>query len=674
MAEVISSAELFGKKNIVSSKELFSSNDIVSSAELFKTQPKPKKGLWDRYVEATGKESEMMGSPANLETLRTVVAGGAAWIPAGIIKSAGIVSGQREDADELANVVQEKIVGTPSTDVGKLTQQQISAPFEKLSEKSQEYADIVYDKTGSPIWATATRVAGEAIPFVAPVAIGKGLKAVRGAVKAPEIDLGKVSEKPTSITPDVSAELKKALPKEEVKAPEVKVKPVEKVEPAADPLITEARKYKTAEEFVKAQGEPVYHGTKGNFDEFSKEKQGTYTGSPSAKEGFFFSRDSVNSKHYAGVGAEGRSYSKELTGDNLKNITNEIFSKKDTIKVLNQWGDNGKIVSQKSLIPMWPKIKAGESSTNIANTVINEMKDALKKAMPKMKEADIAKANNTISLYENKFKNMELTTKETVGDIKDVYLNYKNPMIYDDGGVKKSFVNRIKEAKDKGYDAVIFKNTKDPHLTDVTVVFEPNQIKTKADLTSIWNKAQEGKGTPKAEMPVEGKPAKAALDINKELVEKGFEGLPDNELARYNTIQKVEEVGKVQQLVSNPDFFEMAKGNKPLPEDVHPQVLFNVAINEATKAGNIDMLMDLAKSPIAEQRSLAAQQLGASGWEKPTNNIVKAIQEVKQDRESKIRSPQIKEKVRKVLNEEVKKINLSKEELSWDRFLSKIEC
>lgn len=381
-----------------------------------------QKSLWERGVEATGAESDMMSSPANAEILRTAVGGGAAWIPAGVIKAAGIVSGQREGADELANIVQEKIVGTPSTDVGKLAQKQISAPFEKLSEKSQEYADIVYDKTGSPLLATTTRVAGEAIPFVAPVAVAKGLKAVKGAVKAPEIDLGKVSEKPTSITPDVSAELKASLAKKEVKAPEVKAE------------------------------EPI-----------------------------------------AGV---------------------EKVEPKPTSQV----------------------------------------------------EKPIEPAKN------------------------------------------------------------------------------------------------------------EGKPAKAALDINKDLIEKGFEGLPERELARYSTIQKVEEVGKAQALVSNPDFFEMAKGNKPMPEDVHPQVLFNVAINEATKAGNIDMLMDLAKSPIAEQRSLAAQQLGASAWEKPVNNIVKTINEVKKVRESKIKNPKVKEVIKTKLREEVSKINLSKEELSWDRFLSKIEC
>lgn len=41
-----------------------------------------------------------------------------------------------------------------------------------------------------------------------------------------------------------------------------------------DPLIAEARKYKTAEEFVKAQGTPVYHGTNADFSEFGKTSAG----------------------------------------------------------------------------------------------------------------------------------------------------------------------------------------------------------------------------------------------------------------------------------------------------------------------------------------------------------------------------------------------------------------
>jgi len=625
MAETISSSELFGKNNIVSSKELFGK----------------KKGLWDRYVEATGKESEMMGSPANAEILRTAVGGGAAWIPAGIIKAAGIVSGQREGGDALADFVQEKIVGTPSTDVGKLAQKQIAYPFEKLSEKSQEYADIVYDKTGSPILATATRVAGEALPFVLPFVAGKGLKAGvkagKRVIEPPSIDLGKVSEKPLSITPETprservspeftksvltekeqplkieqkkdfvfadkdselierqadmfeeartgkkivkTKELQKETPIEAKRAKE-DIAPAEKVEPTAnvEPLITEARKYKTAEEFVKAQGEPLYHSTR--TENIPSINQKGFTGDIGEMSG------KTGGKMEKGVFLYGDKESADIFGKNFKD------SSTVEAKV------NGKIYDANS------ESKYG---------------------------------------WED-----DLQIQEIAKD--------------------KKIINQLRKDGYVGVNSVELG-------TPATFVFEPKTIKTKSQLTSIWNKAQEApKAEIKPEMPVEGKPAKAALDINKELVEKGFEGIPERELARYNPIQKVEEVSKAQALVSNPDFFEMAKGNKPLPEDVHPQVLFNVAINEATKAGNIDMLMDLAKSPIAEQRSLAAQQLGASGWEKPINNIVKTIQEVKKGRESKIRSPQIKEKVRKVLNEEVKKINLSKEELSWDRFLDKIVC
>lgn len=438
------------------------------------------KGIWNRGVEASGAESEMMGSPANLETLRTVIGGGAAWIPAGIMQAAtvGEQGGVSEFGEQLAGQVQEKIVGKPSTDVGRLTQKQISAPFEKLSEKSQEYGDIVYDKTGSPILATATRVAGESLPFVLPFVAGKGLKASvkagKRVIEPPSIELGEVNKVPTSITPEVG------------------------------------RSERVSPEFIKSV--------------LTEKKQPLKI--EQKKDWVFADKDSELIERQADM------FEKSRTG-------------KKTVKTKEQ--------------PKEPEIEA---------------------------EKRIAPAE-------------------------------------------------------------------------------------KVEPTQISQAEQVAKPT---EMPVDGKPAKAAVDINKDLVEKGFEGLPDNELARYNPIQKVEEVSKAQALVGNPDFFEMAKGNVPLPQDVHPQVLFNVAINEATKAGNIDMLMDLAKSPIAEQRSLAAQQLGASAWEKPTNNIVKAIQEVKKGRETKVRNPQIKEKVRRVLNEEVKKINLSKEELSWDRFLDKIAC
>lgn len=51
-----------------------------------------------------------------------------------------------------------------------------------------------------------------------------------------------------------------------------------KKEGATDPLPTEARKYKSAEEFVAAQGEPVYHGTTGEFNASKIEGFGMHFG------------------------------------------------------------------------------------------------------------------------------------------------------------------------------------------------------------------------------------------------------------------------------------------------------------------------------------------------------------------------------------------------------------
>jgi len=67
-----------------------------------------------------------------------------------------------------------------------------------------------------------------------------------------------------------------------------------------DDLLSEAKKYKSAEEFVKGQGEPLYHGTKADFNEFrDAENTGVYG------KGIYFYSDnplpkiSVNAKEMA---------------------------------------------------------------------------------------------------------------------------------------------------------------------------------------------------------------------------------------------------------------------------------------------------------------------------------------------------------------------------------------
>ena len=134
------------------------------------------------------------------------------------------------------------------------------------------------------------------------------------------------------------------------------------------------------------------------------------------------------------------------------------------------------------------------------------------------------------------------------------------------------------------------------------------------------------------------KPAKAASDINSKLVKQGFDELPEEELASFTPITKEEQTTRVSQLIGkDPAKAQaMATGLEKVPNDIHPQVLFNAVKNKAIQEGNGEVLRSLASSPIAKQRSLAAQSLGASAFDNGDMDAVKAIAQINKARESKI--------------------------------------
>lgn len=134
------------------------------------------------------------------------------------------------------------------------------------------------------------------------------------------------------------------------------------------------------------------------------------------------------------------------------------------------------------------------------------------------------------------------------------------------------------------------------------------------------------------------KPAKAATDINRKLVSQGIEQLPDHELANFTPITKAEQTEKVATIMGTDleKAQRMAAGVEKIPNDVHPQVLFNAVKNKAIKEGDGEVLRALASSPIAKQRSLAAQSLGASGFENGEVDAVKAMSDINKAREDRI--------------------------------------
>lgn len=91
----------------------------------------------------------------------------------------------------------------------------------------------------------------------------------------------------------------------------------------ADDLVNQAKKYKSAEEFVKAQGTPYYHGTGEEFDNFDLAKSG--------QSGFYFTRQKDEASKFASYKNTGRQIVKEVYLD-IKNPA----PKEEIINAFNQ--------------------------------------------------------------------------------------------------------------------------------------------------------------------------------------------------------------------------------------------------------------------------------------------------------------------------------------------------
>jgi len=114
----------------------------------------------------------------------------------------------------------------------------------------------------------------------------------------------------------------------------------------SDPLLSQARKYKTPEEFVKAHGEPVYHGTSARFTEFDEKKLGSTQGFD--EPGFSFTTDIGSATRYASTYPQKPRY-KWTEADRVaaekSNVIEAYFNKENplTIEDLNKLYSEGKI-------------------------------------------------------------------------------------------------------------------------------------------------------------------------------------------------------------------------------------------------------------------------------------------------------------------------------------------
>ena len=177
--------------------------------------------------------------------------------------------------------------------------------------------------------------------------------------------------------------------------------------------------------------------------------------------------------------------------------------------------------------------------------------------------------------------------------------------------------------------------------------------KIKPHLKDIWDSTRKSfpdvfKPEGKAKVTPEGKitetqskrpagVAKASWDLNRKLVEQGFNELPESELAAYNPTTKKYQIEKTADLITND--YDKAKnislGLEATPGDLQKQTIFNAVKNKAFEDKDSETLRQLALSPVAAERSRIAQQLGAAGYnngEMPVDPV-KAMRDVANARE-----------------------------------------
>lgn len=237
---------------------------------------------------------------------------------------------------------------------------------------------------------------------------------------------------------------------------------------AIDPI-----NYKTADEFIKAHGEPMYHGTMAEFDTFDPNKLGSNTGAKSAKKGFFFTPQKEVAETYVTKGANetGNAFRtqkvidteiQKLTGDNqtraaFKMLQEDMFNR-----------DSGYDIATKKKL----------------NKLLDEYADSV----------------DTVNKYDDEYFMPEDALSGADGSkVIEAYPDLKNPLVHDAKGAKRSpsdYTDLLEKARKDGYDGVVIKNTYDRQhdllnqdAHDVVVVFDEKSIKTKQQLTDIYNQA-----------------------------------------------------------------------------------------------------------------------------------------------------------------------------------------
>ena len=196
----------------------------------------------------------------------------------------------------------------------------------------------------------------------------------------------------------------------------------------------------------------AFHGTKGDITEFDPGLLGVTTGAESARKGFFFSADPETADDYTRMAFSSKVRKDQYNPNRLSELKyeqNEIAATLDRM--------------EKNMAAKYP-----DANQQTIDEMLFQNDDYRK----------LTKRNSEIEAWID----AGYHTREGE-NIMPVKLKLDNPLIHDFKGSnyrEQSYDNLLEQAKENGHDGAIFKNTYDGGpLTDVYVVFEPEQIRSR---------------------------------------------------------------------------------------------------------------------------------------------------------------------------------------------------
>ena len=162
-----------------------------------------------------------------------------------------------------------------------------------------------------------------------------------------------------------------------------------------------------------------------------------------------------------------------------------------------------------------------------------------------------------------------------------------------------------------------------------------------------------------------------AKAIEQGLVEKGFDNLSQFEGTTFK-----EQAEKVANLMTDLEKSRaIVRGEQSLPSDIRSAALISAMEDLAKRTKNVSLMYDLANSPLATKISESASELSITRMREKDSATMK-LQEIKKAREIRAekQTPKETRKVAKTNKAETEKVNLSPDELKWEKFLSEITC